>query len=67
MVVGQVAGVEALAALGAVDFLMWVVTGISITCGKVIIRSGSFVKKTSLCYLDLNLIFIVIHTVLFKI
>ena len=29
MVVGQVAGVEALAALGAVDFLMWVVTGIS--------------------------------------
>ena len=30
MVVGQVAGVEALAALGAVDFLMWVVTGISL-------------------------------------
>ncbi len=29
MVVGQIAGVEALAALGAVDFLMWVVTGIS--------------------------------------
>ena len=29
MVVGQVVGVEALAALGAVDFLMWVVTGIS--------------------------------------
>ena len=29
MVVGQVAGVEAHAALGAVDFLMWVVTGIS--------------------------------------
>ena len=29
MIVGQVAGVEALAALGAVDFLMWVVTGIS--------------------------------------
>ena len=26
MVVGQIAGVEALAALGAVDFLMWVVT-----------------------------------------
>ena len=25
MVVGQIAGVEALAALGAVDFLMWVV------------------------------------------
>ena len=29
MIVGQVAGVEALAALGAVDFLMWVVTGVS--------------------------------------
>ena len=29
MVVGQIAGVEALAALGAVDFLLWVVTGIS--------------------------------------
>ena len=29
MVVGQIAGVEALAALGAVDFLMWVDTGIS--------------------------------------
>lgn len=44
MIVGQVAGVEALAALGSVDFLMWIVTGIStgITQGFSILISQHY-------------------------
>ena len=44
MIVGQVVGVEALAALGSVDFFMWIVTGIStgITQGFSILISQHY-------------------------
>ena len=59
MVVGQIAGVEALAALGTVDFLMWVVTGIStgLTQGFSIQLSqyyGSIHSQPVLCCTGIN-------------
>ncbi len=47
MIVGQVAGVKALAALGSVDFLMWSITGIStgITQGFAILISQYYGAK----------------------